>query len=208
MMKAPILVCSSALRRTVCPIVLLLFALGLLAISGPPLRAAESLRSGQWWGTFELGAGQLDRTMPGFSDNSARFYLGLGGGVAVDPHILLGIEASGWLIQAENANDPTKGAGISRVFAVAKIYPQVASSFHLDLGAGAITGWDNSPWNSNHTGSPSGSNHHGSGWEAGIGYDMMFGTHGAFTPFLRYSSGTAGNLKMSAVSLGVGFTWR
>jgi hypothetical protein len=185
-----------------------LTALGLLAVSALPLGAAEPLQSSQWWGTFELGAGQLDRTMPGFSDNSARFYLGLGGGMAVDPHLLLGIEASGWLIQAENANDPTKGAGISRVFAVARIYPQPTSTFHFEIGAGSITGWDNSPWNLNHTGSPSGSSRNGSGWEAGIGYDMMFGTHAAFTPFLRYSSGTAGNLKMSAVTLGVGLTWR
>jgi len=129
-----------------------LIALGLFAATALPLNAAEPLRSGQWWGTFELGAGQLDRTMPGFSDNSARFYLGLGGGMAVDPHLLLGIEASGWLIQAENANDPTKGAGISRVFAVARIYPQATSNLHLQLGAGSITGWDNSPWSLNHTG--------------------------------------------------------
>ena len=187
---------------------LLLAALGFITSAPPPLRAAEPLRSGQWWGTFELGAGQLDRTMPGFSDNNTRFYLGLGGGVVVDPHLLLGIEASGWLIQAENANDPTKGAGISRVFAVARIYPQATSTFHLQVGAGSITGWDNSPWNSNHTGSSWRSNRHGSGWEAGIGYDVMFSSHAAFTPFLRYSSGTAGNLKMSAVTAGVGFTWR
>jgi hypothetical protein len=207
-MNAPNIVCPSALRRAVCSILLLLAALGLFAISVLPLNASDALRSGQWWGTFELGAGQLDRTMPGFSDNSARFYLGLGGGMAVDPHLLLGIEASGWLIQAENANDPTKGAGISRVFAVARIYPQATSTFHFEIGAGSITGWDNSPWSLNHTGSPSGSSRNGSGWEAGIGYDMMVSTHAAFTPFLRYSSGTAGNLKMSAVTLGVGLTWR
>ena len=100
------------------------------------------------------------------------------------------------------------GAGISRVFAVARIYPQATSTVHLQVGAGSITGWDNSPWNSNHTGSSWRSNRHGSGWEAGIGYDVMVSTHAAFTPFLRYSSGTAGNLKMSVVTAGVGFTWR
>jgi hypothetical protein len=199
---------SRATRRSRSLIAPVLTALGLFAATALPLSAVEPLRSGQWWGTFELGAGQLDRTMSGFSDNSARFYLGLGGGMAVDPHLLLGIEASGWLIQAENANDPTKGAGISRVFAVARIYPQPTSTFHFEIGAGSITGWDNSPWSLNHTGSPSGSNRNGSGWEAGIGYDMMVSSHMAFTPFLRYSSGTAGSMKMSAVTLGVGLTWR
>lgn len=199
---------SRATRRTTSLIAPLLAALGLFAISAPRLRAVEPLRPGQWWGAFELGAGQLDRTMPGFSDTDARFFLGLGGGIAVDAHLLIGVEASGWLIQAEDVNDPSKGAGISRVFAVAKIYPQAASSLHLDLGAGSITGWDNSPWSSNHAGSPSGSSRNGSGWEAGLGYDVMVSTHAACTPFVRYSCGTAGNLKMSAVTVGVGLTWR
>jgi hypothetical protein len=57
-------------------------------------------------------------------------------------------------------------------------------------------------------GSPSGSSRNGSGWEAGIGYDAMFSTPAAITPFLCYSSGTAGNLKISAVTIGAGLTWR
>ena len=201
-------VCCLTACRNPSPIAPALVALGLLAVSVLPLRAAEPLRSGQWCGTFELGASQLDRTMPGFSDNSARFFLGLGGGLAVDPHLLLGIEASGWLIQAENASDPTKGAGISRVFAVARIYPQPTSTFYFEIGAGSITGWGNSPWSLNQPGSPSGSSRNGSGWEAGIGYDVMVSTHAAVTPFLRCSSGTAGNLKLSTVTIGAALTWR
>jgi len=27
-------------------------------------------------------------------------------------------------------------------------------------------------------------------------------------PFIRYSNGKAGNLKLNAVTIGVGFTWR
>jgi hypothetical protein len=176
-----------------------LAAFSLLALAALPLASAEPLQPGQWWATFELAGGQLNRTAPGFSDNSARFYLGLAGGMAVDSHLLLGIGVSGWLIQAENVKDPSTGSGISRVFAVARIYPQADSTLHYQVGGGTITGWDNSP---------SGSRRNGFGWEVGIGYDVMTSTRAAFTPFLRYSSGTAGNLKLSAVTLGAGFTWR
>ncbi len=191
--------CLSVERRGVLPLVPLLLALALFSSSALPLGAAETHDIGQWWGTFEMGIGQLDRTAPGFSNNSGRFYLGLEGGIAVDSHVLLGLELSGWLIQAENQYNPTKGAGISQIFAVARIYPQPRSPLHFQLGAGAINGWDNSP---------SGSNRNGTGWEVGLGYDAKFSAHGAFTPFLRYNSGKAGKLKLSALTIGVGITWR
>ena len=198
-MNTPRGLCPPAKLRSLFPVASLLAGLGLFAPTTPPLRAAEPLQPGQWWGTIELGAGQLHRTTPGFSNNSGRFYLGLAGGIAVDPHVLLGAEFSGWLIQAEDVNDPTKGSGISRVFAVARIYPQSTSTLHFQIGAGSITGWDKSP---------SSSYRHGTGWEAGVGYDAVVGTRGVITPFLRYSSGKAGNLTLSAVTIGVGYTWR
>ena len=190
---------SSAKSRRVLSLAPLLAALGLLLAATHPLRAAEPFQSGQGWVTVELGGGQVDRSTPGFSDNSSRFYLGFEGGVALNAHVLLGAEFSGWLVQSGNLQDGTKGSGISQVFAVTRIYPQADSAFHLQLGGGSLKGWDNSP---------NGSSHSGSGWEVGLGYDRMIGTHSAITPFLRYSSGRAGSLKLSAVTVGVGFTWR
>jgi hypothetical protein len=183
-------------------------ALALVTAAPSPLRAAEPLRAGRGWFSVGMGAGQVERKMPGFSDTSTRFYLGFGGGVAVDPHLLLGIEISGWLIQAENADDPSEGAGISRAFVVARIYPQANSTFHFHVGAGSVTGWDNSPSGANHTGSTRCTRRSGSGWEVGAGYDAMLGRHSALTPFLRYSSGTAGDLKTNAVTAGLSYTWR
>jgi hypothetical protein len=38
------------------------------------------------------------------------------GGLAVTPQLLVGVEASGWLIEPGNLDDPTKGRAISRYF--------------------------------------------------------------------------------------------
>ena len=177
-----------------------MFAVGLLAAAGSPaLRAAEPFKPGQVWATAEVGCGLVDRSTPGLSDNHARFYFGLEGGLALNAQVLFGLECSGWLIQPGDLNDGTKGSGISQVFAVTRIYPQPSSPFHVQLGAGSINGWDNSP---------GGARHNGTGWELGLGYDRMISSHGAITPFVRYSNGKAGNLRLSAVTVGVGLTWR
>jgi len=55
---------------------------------------------------------------------------------------------------------------------------------------------------------PPGAGRHLADEVPGIGHDAMFGAHAAITPFLRYSSGTAGNLKIGAVTIGAGLTWR
>jgi hypothetical protein len=152
----------------------LLAVLVLCSLMAPALPAVESFKSGQGWATLNLGAGQVDRSTSSFSDNSTRFYLG-------------------------NLQDGTKGSGLSQALAVARIYPQADSAFHVQLGAGSLTGWDNSP---------AGTRHHGTGWELGLGYDRMISPHGAITPFVRYTNGKAGNLKLSAVTVGVGYSWR
>jgi len=164
-----------------------------------PLRAAETFHAGEGWATVELGAGQVNRSTPGFSDNSARFYLGLEGGVALTSRVLLGLELSGWLFQSGNLQDSRKGSGISQAFAVARIYPRATSTFHLQVGAGSVRGWDNAA---------GGASHSGTGWELGIGYDAMVSAHAAITPFLRYNRGTAGSLSLSTVTIGAGYTWR
>ena len=182
------------------PLFIVLLAAGYLgSLETPALRASEPFQPGQGWATAELGCGLLDRSTPGFSDNHARFYFGLEGGLALNAQVLLGLECSGWLIQSGDLNDGSKGSGISQIFAVTRLYPQPGSPFHVQLGAGSITGWDNTP---------GGARHNGTGWEVGIGYDRMISSHAAITPFVRYSNGRAGNLKLSAVTVGVGFTWR
>jgi hypothetical protein len=119
--------------------------------------------------------------------------------VVVTPQLLLGVEASGWLLETANLADPARGSAISPVFVTARLYPSKMSSFHVRLGGGFINAWDNAP---------AGTDHWGAGWEAGVGYDVRVGGRHHITPFLLYSRGRAGDLDVSAVTFGAGYTRR
>jgi hypothetical protein len=192
---APVVTSRSVGNR----LIRLLRAVGLCCATAMALRAADATTGTLWWGACDLGAGQVHRSLPGASSDRTQFYLALSGGVELDPHFLLGAELSGWLGQGGDVNDPSKGSGISQIFAIARIYPQAHAPFHLLLGAGALTAWDNSPGSSSH---------HGTGWEVGVGYDLRTDGRGAFSPFLRFGGGKAGKLSLSTATLGVGYTWR
>ena len=173
---------------------------GLLALGARPARAdGPGDPPGRWWFGVDLGAGQLERSVPGVSESKLRFYASFEGGVAVHPQLLLGVETGGWLIEPSDLWDPTRGAAISPMFVTARIYPSEMSTFHVRLGGGAINAWDNAP---------EGTDRWGTGWEAGVGYDVRLGRRHHITPFVLYARGHAGGLDISAVTFGAGYTWR
>ena len=45
-----------------------------------------------------------------------RFYLDLAGGLVVHDQFLLGVQAGGWLLEAADPEDPTRGAAVSPLF--------------------------------------------------------------------------------------------
>lgn len=170
----------------------------LVALNPAPVRADTESAGGAWAG-LDLGAAQVQRRAGSLRDDRGRFYMGLAGGWVVHERLLLGAELSGWLVQAGNLNDPSRGAGISRVFAVARWYPGARSGLFVHVGAGSLTGWDNAP------GAP---RRRGSGWELGGGQALgPSPLGGTIVPFLRLGGGKAGNLKVQAVTLGLGLTW-
>lgn len=174
--------------------------LGLLLAGARPASAAgPGDPPGRWWVGLDLGAGQLRRSLPEVSESKPRFYFSLEGGVTVTPQLLVGLEVGGWLLQAENPDDPTRGAAISPLFVTARIYPSKMSTFHIRLGGGSINAWNNAvdavdQW--------------GTGWEAGFGYDVQIRGRHHITPFVLYSRGSVGQLDISAVTVGAGYTWR
>ena len=154
---------------------------------------------GLFWFGCDLGAGQLNRSTADVSESKLRFYLGLEGGFAVTPQLLVGIQASGWLIEPGDYWDPTKGRAISPIFVTARIYPSKFSTFHIRLGGGAMNAWDNAV---------GGFDRWGSGWEVGAGYDLNRGGRHHFTPFALYTQGRIDDLDLHALTFGVGYTWR
>ncbi len=189
-----------ATRPTIIPRVLYSAALLFLLVAARPAWAAgPGDPPGRWWFGVDLGAGQLQRSVPGLSESKVRFYASIEGGVAVTPQLLLGVETGGWLIEPSDLWDPTRGAAISPLFVTARIYPSKMSTIHIRLGGGFINAWENAP---------TGTDRWGTGWEAGVGYDVRLGGRHHVTPFVIYSRGRAGELDISAVTFGAGYTWR
>ncbi len=161
--------------------------------------ASGPLDVGHLFFAGDLGVGQLRRSGGGFDDDQARFYMAGSGGFAVSSRVLLGLEIGGWLVEAGDIDDPGRGAGVAKLFVTGRVYPFRMSGFHVRAGAGAVNAWENAP---------DGIDAWGAGWEAGIGYDVSLTYSQHITPFLVYSRGSAGAVRVRAVTLGVGYTWR
>lgn len=155
----------------------------------------------RWWAGFDAGVGGLRQTVPGlFDDTTPRFFMGLDGGVAVTPQLLIGAEVGGWLLRAGELYNYDSGAGVMQVFATARIYPSKMSTFHIRVGGGAVNNWDATPartlssW--------------GTGWEVGAGYDVKVRRRLYLTPFVVYCSSRVDGIDQSAVTGGLGLVWR
>ena len=184
---------TTMIVRVLCPALLFI-----LISAHPAWAAGPGDPPGRWWFGVDLGAGQLQRSVPGVSESKLRFYASIEGGVAVTPQLLFGVETGGWLLQASDYWDPTQGAAISPLFVTARIYPSKMSTFHLRIGGGLVNAWSN----------PTDTSNWGTGWEAGVGYDVRLGGRHHITPFVLYSGGRVGELDIRAVTVGAGYTWR
>ncbi|HVM42896.1 MAG TPA: outer membrane beta-barrel protein [Gemmatimonadales bacterium] len=138
-------------------------ALVALALAGSPALAQQP-RHGLWIG-FGLGGGGLTR----WSDQDARSTAGtltgsLQGGVVLAPWLRVGLEANGWLLSASDLNDPTKGATVNELLAIARAYPWPSRGLFLKAGYG---------WASYGTNAAAGLGSSSFGaWLAGAGYEL------------------------------------
>jgi hypothetical protein len=172
-------------------------ALFLLAPAG----SAEEIyiRNG-FWGGIDAGAGLLQQSFDeGGDEDDIAFYLGFKGGYAVNPHLLIGLELSGWLLEASDLNDPGEGKGISQVFFVTQLYPHKESGFFAKAGGGYVSMWSNRPGDTRRK--------QGWGLTAGGGYDFQLNEAVALSPFVNFNYGEAGNGDYTAITFGIGVTF-
>ena len=163
-----------------------------------PAASAEKhyVRNG-FWGGIDAGAGLLKQSFDeGDDENDTRFYLGFKGGYTINPHFLIGLELSGWLIEAEDLDDSEKGKGIGQVFLITQLYPRKESGLFARAGGGYVSNWSKRP------GEPS----RKSGWglTVGGGYDFLLNEHIALSPFATISYGETGNWDYRAITFGLG----
>lgn len=163
----------------------------------PPDTLAEEqyIRDG-FWGGIDAGAGLVEQSFDQGDEEDTLFYLGFKGGYTINPHLLVGLELSGWLQEASDVNDPDNGKGISQVFLITQLYPRTESGFFAKAGGGYVSNWSNRP------GEPSRKN--GWGLTVGAGYDFPLNEYIALSPFAAISYGETGNWDYRAMTFGLG----
>ena len=174
-------------------------AIALILFSGAsPAPAEDTLRSG-FWGSLDVGAGYVDRSIGGLESQSTDLYLGFAGGYVIHPQILAGLELSGWNQEPTDRNDVTKGEGLMQAFVIGRFYPMRDSNLFAKAGGGWVRQWVKDPGGQ--------SNRDGWGATVGLGYDYPLDENWAVTPFFNYSFGKADDQKHQIFTLGVGITF-
>jgi hypothetical protein len=171
-----------------------------LFLLAPTVSAEELYIRNGFWGGIDAGAGVLTQSFDeGDDEDDIAFYLGFKGGYAVNPHLLIGLEAGGWLLEASDFNEPDEGKGISQVFFITQLYPGKESGFFAKAGGGYVSMWSNRPDDTRRE--------QGWGLTLGGGYDLQLNEAVALSPFVNFNYGEAGNWDYSAITFGIGVTF-
>jgi len=186
--------------KMVCVIFIAIFFLA-------PAAAAEELhiRNG-FWGGIDAGAGHLKQSFDEGDEDGTSFFLGFKGGYTINPHFLIGLELSGWLIETSDqycfygyCSDPSEGEGIMQIFLISRYYPSQESGLFAKAGGGYVEHWNNR----------SGESRSKSGWglAVGGGYDFLLNENVALSPFATFSYGKTENWDYRAITFGLGVTF-
>ena len=167
--------------------------------AGTMAASAEELQRSGFWGGLDVGAGRVERSIGKLNDSGTDFYMGIKGGYALHPQVLVGLELSGWNQQATDRDDSTKGEGLMQVFLISQLYPMANSNLFAKVGGGWVRQWANSPSGKSTL----------DGWGAtlGVGYDVPVGGKWAVTPFFNYGFGETEKQKHQTFTLGVGVSF-
>lgn len=151
-----------------------------LFILTPAVSAEEIYIRNGFWGGIDAGVGLLQQSFDERDDEEdSAFYLGFKGGYAIRPQLLIGLELSGWLLEASDLNDPDEGKGISQVFFITRLYPGKESDFFAKAGGGYVSMWSNRPDDTRRE--------KGWGLTVGAGYDFQMNEAAALSPFVNFT---------------------
>ena len=186
-----------------------------LSFTFPGLAQEVVSRQGLFWG-FGLGGAYLERTFMSTNTNDeadGRLYMELFGGLALNPHVAIGLEIGGWTIEPDSdtyiwnpywppdneRSEEPEGEGLMQILAFTRIYPAEDRGLFLKLGAGYLEHWLKTDYQTLRK--------HGWTAVAGLGWDFPVGENWSLTPTLSYSYGTAGIQTHQAFTLSFGAMW-
>lgn len=185
-------------KKIIHPVKLVYTILLAIFFLAPAASAEEHYIRNGFWGGIDTGAGFLQQSFNEEDDDDIYFFLGFQGGYTINPHFLIGLELSGWLLEASDLEDPNKGKGISQVFLITRLYPSKGSGLFVKAGGGYVSNW------SNRSDEPR--RKEGWGLTVGGGYDFLVYEAIALSPFATFSYGETGNWDYHAITFGLGFT--
>jgi hypothetical protein len=186
-------------KKTMYPVKIVCVVLIAIFILAPAASAEEHYIRNGFWGGIDAGAGLLQQSFDGKDEDDTFFFLGFKGGYTINPHFLIGLELSGWLLEREDFNDSDKGKGIMQVFLITQLYPSKESGLFAKAGGGYVSNWSNRP--------DEPSRKEGWGLTVGGGYDFLLNENIALSPFATFSYGETGNWDYKAITFGLGLTF-
>lgn len=145
-------------------------------------RAAPDSTSGPvWFASIALGYGRLSvRSDQATAPDHGAFTLSLRGGRAINERLRVGLDVAGWLIEAGDVADPSKGASVSVTDLFAQVFPSSAVPWYVELGGGYAKYADNAPDNFGAD---------GLGWTIGVGYELGEADRVRIVPSAQWSNG-------------------
>ena len=146
-----------------------------------------------FWADVQLGYGRLQLGSdqePHHGHDSFALAFDVGG--TLNPHVRLGLELGGWLLESFSPDDPARGESVSHLLAIVEVYPWQGRGLFLKLGAGRAMytishplEFDSSGW----------------GGSIGVGCDVPIARKLCLTPVVNYSRGSLGGVDNQLVTV-------
>jgi hypothetical protein len=134
------------------------------------------------------------------ASSRSAFALGFRGGYAITSRVAVGLELSGWTINAYDFNNPSHGESISNVSAYMDYSPFNDLPLYFTWGGGQTSYVNNDPL-------VAGGRDSGGSWFLGSGYEYPLAEKLMLVPQIRYSRGSFSSGDFHAYEMALGLKW-
>jgi len=134
-----------------------------------------------WWVELQMGYGSTELTSDlGRAGHQGTFTLAFRGGRSFGERLRVGLELGGWLLEAGDIWDPSKGESLSEVAVIALVTPIADLPLFMEAGAGLTFYTNNRPLEFGSR---------GTGWTVGAGWLVSLSRTVRLAPSVHVSGG-------------------